>query len=171
MRNMAIVRASYTKSGAGAKAAIRYIEHRPGKDGAKTTRKLFGIDGLMGRWQAYRMVDEAENGSYFYRFAISPDAKTEDTQRDLSLRELTEATMQSLEDRFHQHLHWVAATHADHSPYRHVHVMAVIPGRLQKHDLELLHLTATGAALAQRHQRDLALEQQAQGREEAQWER
>ena len=54
MRNMAIVKATYTKSSGGAKASIRYIEHRPGKDGEKVTRTLFGVDGLMGRWQAYR---------------------------------------------------------------------------------------------------------------------
>jgi hypothetical protein len=76
---MAIVKATYTKSRAGAKASIRYIEHRPGKDGAKITRNLFGIDGLMGRDQAYRLIDEAEKGSVFYRFilrALTPNRKT-----------------------------------------------------------------------------------------------
>ncbi len=38
---MAIVKATYTKSRGGAKASIRYIEHRPGKDGDKITRNLF----------------------------------------------------------------------------------------------------------------------------------
>ena len=65
---MAIVKASYTTIPAGAKASIRYIEHRPGKDGAKITRKLFGIDGLMGRDQAYRLIDEAEEGSALSHF-------------------------------------------------------------------------------------------------------
>ncbi len=170
MRNMAIVKASYTKSGKGARAAIRYIEHRPGRAGAKTTRPLWGSDGLLGRWQAYRMVDEAEHGSYFYRFAISPDVKTEDTQRDVSLRDITEATMQHLEDRFHRPLQWVAATHDDHSPYRHVHVIAIVPERLQVQDFHALRQTATAAALAQRHQRDLAREQQSQEQEGGQWE-
>src|ERR1700730_9450575 len=99
MNNMAIVKATYTKSSAGAKASIRYIEHRPGKDGEKLTRTLFGIDGLMGRWQAYRMIDKAEQGSFFYRFALSPDPKSEDTERDLFLREITEQTMRLLEDQ------------------------------------------------------------------------
>src|ERR1700724_3651498 len=106
---MAIVKATYTKSGAGAKASIRYIEHRPGKDGEKVTRNLFGIDGLMGRYAAYRMIDEADKGSYFFRFVISPDPKGEDTQRDLFLREITEKTMLSLEDRLQKPLQWVAA--------------------------------------------------------------
>jgi hypothetical protein len=87
---MAIVKATYTKSIADAKASIRYIEHRPGKDGAKITRSLFGIDGLMGRDQAYRLIDEAPKGSVFYRFVLSPDPKKEDMRRDLHLREVTE---------------------------------------------------------------------------------
>jgi hypothetical protein len=45
---MAIVKATYTKSRTAAKAAIRYIEHRPGRDQAKITRTLFGSDGGMG---------------------------------------------------------------------------------------------------------------------------
>src|SRR5712691_3927097 len=101
MIDMAIVKATYTKSSGGAKASIRYIEHRPGKDGEKITRNLFGIDGLLGRWQAYRMIDEAEKGSYFFRFVISPDPKGEDTERDLHLREITERTMNALEERVH----------------------------------------------------------------------
>ena len=84
---MAIVKATYTKSSTSAKASIRYIEHRPGKDGEKIKRNLFGIDGLMGRWQANRMIDEAAKGSYFYRFALSPDPKQEDTAKDVHLRE------------------------------------------------------------------------------------
>src|SRR5438105_6181720 len=105
---MAIVKATYTKSSRGAKASIRYIEHRPGKDNAKINRTLFGWDGAMGRWQAYRMIDSADKGSYFFRFAISPDMKTEDTKRDLHLREVTEKTMLSLEERIQQPLSWVA---------------------------------------------------------------
>ena len=93
---MAIVKATYTKSSGGAKASIRYIEHRPGKDNAKIKRTLFGIDGAMGRWQAYRMIDEADKGSLFFRFVISPDPKQEDTDKDLFLREITEKTIDSL---------------------------------------------------------------------------
>ena len=64
---MAIVKATYTKSSGGAKASIRYIEHRPGKDNAKIKRTLFGIDGAMGRWQAYRMIDEADKVMYMVK--------------------------------------------------------------------------------------------------------
>src|SRR5579859_4632107 len=106
MNNMAIVKATYTRSSAGAKASIRYIEHRPGKDGEQITRTLFNSDGLMGRWQAYRMIDEAEQGSYFFRFVMSPDPQEEDTGKDLFLRQITEQTMLSLEEQLHKQVQW-----------------------------------------------------------------
>src|SRR5689334_18377850 len=70
---VAIIKANYTKKAASAKASIRYIEHRPGKDGERTTRALFGSDGLIGRYQAYEMIDSAKEGSSFFRFVMSPD--------------------------------------------------------------------------------------------------
>jgi hypothetical protein len=157
---MAIVKASYTKSRAGAKASIRYIEHRPGKDGAKITRNLFGIDGLMGREQAYRLINEAGEGSFFYRFVLSPDPKEEDMRRDLHLRGITEQTMQTLMARLNQEVAWVAAEHDDHAPHRHVHVVAVVPGKLYPQDFQAMLQRATEAALFQRKERDLAREQQ-----------
>jgi hypothetical protein len=157
---MAIVKASYTKSRAGAKASIRYIEHRPGKDGEKVSRTLFGIDGLMGREQAYRLIDEAEEGSMFYRFILSPDPKWEDMRRDLHLREVTEKTMQTLMARLKQEVQWVAAEHDDHAPNRHVHVVAVVKGRLYPRDFQAMRQRATEVALFQRKERDLAREQQ-----------
>jgi len=170
---MAIVKATYTKQSAGAKASIRYIEHRPGKDGEKITRTLFGWDGAMGRVQAYRMIDTAEKGSIFFRFVISPDPTREDRAKDLHLREITEQTMHTLEERLHKQIAWVAAEHNDHAPHRHVHIVAVVPGRLQVQDFQSLRQTATEAALFQRHERDLLQEhkEREREREEAQWER
>jgi hypothetical protein len=167
---MAIFKATYTKRGDGAKASIRYIQHRPGKEGAKISRTLFGADGLLGRYQAYRMIEEAENGSNFFRFVISPDPKLEDSERDLYLREITEKTMNTLEKRLQKQVSWVAVEHADHTPHRHVHVVAVVPGRLQVQDFQALRTTATAACLEQRQERDLVREQQVRGREEAEWE-
>ena len=171
MSDMAIVKATYTRSSAGAKASIRYIEHRPGKDGEQITRTLFNSDGLMGRWQAYRMIDDAERGSYFFRFVVSPDPQQEDTHKDLFLRQITEQTILSLEDRLQKQIQWVATEHDDHAPHRHVHVVAIVPGRLQVQDFQTMRTTATEAALLQRRERDLAREQQEQAREAAQWER
>ena len=170
MNNMAIVKATYTKSSTGAKASIRYIEHRRGKDGEKITRNLFNGDGLMGRWQAYQMIDSAEKGSIFFRFVISPDPQKEDTEKDLFLREVTEKTMLSLEDRIQREVSWVAAVHDDHAPHRHVHIVAVVPGRLQAQDFQSMRQTATQAALAQRQERDLLRQMQQRKEQEAQWE-
>src|SRR5436305_9336619 len=144
---MAIVKASYTTIPAGAKASIRYIEHRPGKDGATIARNLFGIDGLMEKYQAYRIIDEAPKGSMFYRFILSPDPKQEDTRRDLHLREVTEKTMQTLMARLKQEVAWVAAEHDDHAPNRHVHVVAVVKRRLYPQHFEAMRQRATEAAL------------------------
>jgi hypothetical protein len=169
MSTMAIVKATYTKSSGGAKASIRYIQHRPGKDGAAISRTLFGWDGAMGRYEAYRMIESAQKGSVFFRFVISPDPKAEDTGKDLFLREITEKTMLSLEDRLHQNVQWAAVEHNDHAPHRHVHVVAIVKGRLNVQDFQTLRQTATEAALFQRKCRDLAQEQRQreQEREEA----
>ncbi len=125
----------------------------------------------MGRWQAYRMIEEAEHGSYFFRFVISPDPQKEDTQQDLFLREITEHTMLALEERFNIHLPWAAVEHTDHAPHRHVHVVAVLPERLQVSDFQAMRQAATERALAQRKERDLIQEQARMHRKEAQWER
>src|SRR5437868_9544326 len=132
---MAVFVMNFTKSKGGAKANIKYIQHRPGKDRAKVTRTLFGWDGAMGRYEAYRMVDEAEAGSSYFRIKISPDPKTEDTKRDLALREVTETIMQTFEERIRKPVQWVAAEHDDHTPKRHMHVLAVSRGRLKREDL------------------------------------
>jgi hypothetical protein len=166
---MAIVKATYTKSGKGAKASIRYIEHRKGMQGERVSRTLFGRDSAMTRTEAYRMIDEAQKGSVFFRFVISPDPQTEDTEKNLFLRAVTEQTMLHLEDRLHTSVSWVAVEHADHVPHRHVHVVAVVHGRLQSQDFASLRQTATAACLAQRRERDLAREQVREQEGEA-WE-
>ncbi len=166
---MAIVKASFTKSTGGAKASVRYIQHRPGIEGASVTRTLFGSDGLMGRYEAYRMIETAEKGSRFFRFVFSPDPQGEDTQRDLNLRVITEQIMQHLEDRLQRQVSWVGVQHADHAPHRHVHVVAVVTSRLSAQDFQALRQAATEACLQQRRERDLILRQQVKAREEAQW--
>ncbi len=169
---MAIVKATYTKEKTGAKAAIRYIAHRPGKDGATITRTLFGSDGVMGRRHAYRMIDAAEEHTFFYRIAISPDPLREDTHKDVHLWELTEQTMMALAERLQQDILYVAAEHTDHAPHRHVHVLALVPQRLTKSDLAALRSAATDASVLQRQARDVALAQHRREQEvEHEWER
>ncbi len=124
----------------------------------------------MGRHHAYRMIDEAEKGTVFFRIVISPDPVQEDTHKDLLLWEITEQTMLQLEERLQQQVAYVATEHNDHTPHRHVHVLAMVAGRIDKPDLQALRETATAAAVLQRKARDLALAQQEREREEVQWE-
>jgi len=156
---MAIVKANYTRQGRAAKASARYIQNRPGKDGARTLRTLFTADGKRERAEVYDMIDQAAKGSYFFRFVISPDPAREDSDKNLRLRELTEKTIQSLEACFRQPLQWVATIHADHAEHRHIHAIVIMPERLNKQDFQLLRGAATEEALEQRRQLDLAREQ------------
>src|SRR6266567_7732645 len=153
---MAIVKANYTRQGSVAKASVRYIENRPGQDGARVVRTLFNADGKVGRADVYTMIDQADNNSYFFRLVISPDPQREDTDKNLSLREITERTIQSLEDRFQCPLQWVAAVHADHTDTRHIHAIAIVPERLNVQDFQRMRSAATQEALEQRHQLELA---------------
>jgi hypothetical protein len=164
---MAIVKATYTKSRKGAKASIRYIQHRPGKAGQQLTRTLFGGEGKMERRDAYTLIDEAKQGSAFFRFVISPDPTREDSAHDLHLRAVTEQTMQTLADRLQTPVSWVASVHADHTPHRHVHIIAVIAGRLLHQDLACLREHATEACVKQRRERDQAPSQHVQRQEQS----
>lgn len=173
MFDMAIFKANFIKNNAGkaaaAKANIRYIEHRAGKDGARITRTLYGSDGKMERVEAYRMIDEAEKGSIIYRLVINFDGEKEDTHKDLYVQEITEKTMLGIENRIGQPVQWVAATHDDHTELRHVHILAVLPEKLQVYDLQAIRQVATEAALTQRREKDKVLEQK-QEKEASQWE-
>jgi hypothetical protein len=168
---MAIVKANYVKRDrkqhARAKATIKYMRHRPGKEGKRTQRTLFGSDGVMDRPEAYTLIDDAEKGSIFFRFIMNPDPEREDNRHDLDLRALTEQTMSTLMEKFQkrqQIVPWVAAVHADHTPQRHVHILAVVPGRLTVQDFDQMRDTATTASLEQRKELDRAFGQQ-QGKE------
>src|SRR5437588_11976987 len=109
---MAIVKATYTRKRDGAKASIRYIAHRPDRNGRRANRVLFGSDGALTRSEAYEMIDNAEQGTVFFRFAISPHPKEEDTHHDLHIREITELTMQQLEQQTRKPVLYVAAMQA-----------------------------------------------------------
>jgi len=164
---MAIVKANYTQKGRTAKASVRYIENRPGKDGARVVRTLFNADGKVGRADVYTMIDQADKNSYFFRLVISPDPKREDSDKNLSLREITERTIQSLEDRFQKPLQWVAAVHADHTDTRHIHAIAIVPERLNVQDFQRMRSAATEEALEQRRHLDLSREARERSQEQS----
>ena len=156
---MAVVKANYVKRGNGekgrAKATIRYITHRRDKDGHTVTRALFGYDGALTKEQAYRMIDDAQKGTIFYRIVVSPAPKQEDRYKDLDLSEITIHTMLALEERLGKQIQFVAAMHDDHSPHRHVHTLVLVQGvRLTREDFQALRHEATERALSQRRLRD-----------------
>ena len=169
MLDMAIVKTNYTREASKAKDTIRYNQNRSGKDGEKIIRQMYGWDGKIERSVAYTMIDTAEKGSYFYRLIINPDPLKEDTYKDIYLWKVTEKTVRGLEERVGQSVQFVAATHADHKPLRHVHLVAILPRKLDREDLTFLRDTATEAAIEQRQERDKLAELQ-KGKEK-QWER
>jgi ribosomal protein L37AE/L43A len=147
--------ANYTRSRKAIKATIRYITHRPGKDGEKTSRELFGYDGIVDKQQAYKMVDEAESGTIFFRIVISPDPRKEDRGKDLDLRDMTRQTILRLEERLKTQLTFLAVEHNDHTETRHIHSVVMIKGKLSAQDFNALRQSATQQALFQRKARDL----------------
>jgi hypothetical protein len=170
---VAVIRVNYVKKGKGerqtAKANIRYIQYRRGKDGQQISRTLFGVGGEMERLQAYAMVNQAEEGSTFFRIKICPDPNKEDMKQDLLLREITEKTM-AIEDHIGKPIAWVAAIHDDHTDKRHVHVLAVTKARLLP--APAMIQMATQACREQRLDLDYAREQiQAREQEGDEWER
>jgi hypothetical protein len=168
---MAVLASNYIRRGKvgndRAKDAIRYMQHRPEREGERITRPLFGPDGRQGRADAYRMIDEAPPGTHFYRMSLNPHPNVEDGKKDLDLREITEKTIHTLEGMVNQPVYYVAAVHAEHADHRHVYLLASVPRRLNPPELQRLTETATQACLEQRRERDLVLERQAR---EQEWE-
>lgn len=156
MSGMAIVKVKYVPKGAkekaGARANIKYIQNRRGKDGAKITRTLFGSGGKMERAEAYRMIDEAEPGSTYFKVIINFDPQTEDTKRDLNHREITEQVMAHAAKELGVPLAWVAAFHDDHTPLRHIHALAIVKARLLP--VVAMREAAAQAAKEQRMEKD-----------------
>ena len=120
------------------------------------------------------MIDDAQKDSIFFRFVVSPNVTEEDTRRDLDLRALTEETMSTLSAKFkpkQKVVQWVAAVHDDHTDKRHVHILAVVPGRVNEYDLTRMITKATTASAEQRKalDRHVAQQQQQQQQEGGQW--
>jgi len=156
---MAVFRiTSFTKISKLAKQSIRYITHRRGRNGKTVTRQLFGREGGTDKTEAYEKIDKALRGTTFFRMMISPDPLTEDTLKDLDLREIMDQTMLALQKKFpKQQLEYFAAIHADHTDKRHVHILAAIPRRLQKYELEALIREVTTICREQRRGLDREL--------------
>ena len=128
---MAVMVSNFTKNRGLAKANIRYIQQRPNAEKETQSRVLFGSASIMGRDEAYQLIDDAAaNNPFFYRLKLSPDPIGEDTNRDLDMQELTRSLMEALENRLNIAIPWIGALHDDHSAVRHVHLLAMLPKQL-----------------------------------------
>jgi hypothetical protein len=58
--------------------------------------------------------------------------------------------MKGLEKRLKTTIAWVGSLHDDHTNIRHIHILAVIPRRLQTYELEFLIREATALSFSQR---------------------
>src|SRR3954469_10232171 len=151
------------------KAHLRYITHRPNTEGLRSARELFTYDNeTTEKLSTYEAIDNAPRQTMFLKLIISPDPKREDTFKDLDLRMLTDKVMLQLMElvgeKLAQQLKIVAAEHNDHTPNRHIHAIALVPGRLSKANFHALPLALREAAreeaLSQREERDLVYAQQ-----------
>ena len=121
---------NYIKRGKGirqkAKASLGYIGTRPGKDGEKLVRELFGRFGTYTPEEVARLIDEAPGNTLFWRFKLNPDPVLENPEKILDLRQLTRDALAWLEERLGtkelpRSLPFVAAIHDDHTALAHVH--------------------------------------------------
>src|SRR5271165_2235024 len=151
---MAIVRiTSRTSVLSEAFASIGYIASRQNSRGQRQDRELFTENGhVITKIEAAELIANASAGTTFLRTVISPDPVREDTNRDLNLKTLTEATMIKLQERYkNMHIQYFGAIHDDHTENRHVHLIALIhKRRLTRADLRSLIRSATVEALSQR---------------------
>jgi hypothetical protein len=148
---------SQTKNPKAAKASIRYMTHRRDIEEERITRTLYARYGISNKYAAYRAIDNAPNGTNFYRLVLNFDPVKEDTFKDLDLRRITEKTMKVLQARFkNQKVQWFAAIHEKQpgTSLRHVHILALMSGRFTPRDLAIIRDAATAQARLQRRELD-----------------
>jgi hypothetical protein len=118
---MAVVKLKYIRNKEQIKKNLHYITHRAGGEKEKMTRQIFTNNGLADKQEFDRQVVSAGRGAVFFKFMISPDPRSEDTNKDLDLPHITRRTIRKLEKAIGRRLFFVAAVHNDHTPLRHVH--------------------------------------------------
>ena len=134
--------------------------HRPGQEGGKISRSLFGHDGERSKGQAYEWID-AQKGMTYFRIVLNFHPKREDARRDLDLRAITTQTIRVLENRLQRRIGFLAVEHNNHGTNKLRHIHAIVPiklargERLTRADFKALRDTATKQALLQRKARDL----------------
>jgi hypothetical protein len=145
---VAIAKLSFTKQPRGIKASLRYYVHRPEQSTTQITRQIFGMDGSISKYDAYRMIDRAGRGTTFFRLIISPDKLLEDMGNRLNMRDVTAETMGKLQKIIgsKRPLNYFGIEHAN-TENRHVHAIFFHRGRISKEQLRELRKAATRASL------------------------
>jgi hypothetical protein len=169
-----ILKARYRTSPAQAKETVRYIAYRSGRDGSRTARQLFDELGNLSKEQVYQIIDqEAQQGRrFYYHVVLSPDPAGEDTFKDLSLCSVAQDTISHLAKQSGYALSWAGAIHDDHTDKRHLHLLAIVPKRLDRDALRIAREAGTHECLMQRRELDLerAAEQERRHEEVLAWE-
>jgi hypothetical protein len=161
---MAIVKAYFTRSGEKIKKTLNYIVHRPGREGGKLTRELFGhTEESIRKEDAYRHIDAGRGMTYFHlKINFHPDR--EDKRKDLDLRDITRQSISALEERLQRPIRFLAVEHNDHTPLRHIHAILLVHlrrgERIGIEDWKLCRETATKQASLQRKALDAVLQVQ-----------
>jgi hypothetical protein len=154
---MAIVKASYTRSRAKIKAALRYIVHRPGREGERLTRTLFSGEKTLSKADAYRLIDETR-GMTFFHLKINFHPTWEDTRKDLDLPAITRQTIATLQERFNRPIRYFAVEHNDHTDLRHIHAIVLMKlsrgERIGRQDWQACREEASAQALLERRSLD-----------------
>jgi hypothetical protein len=96
---MAVIKLKYTKSRRKIKAHIRYITHRPTREGERRARALFDRGGAIEKTDAYKFIDQSPRVTRFYKLVISSGPKTEDIGNALDLWQIAKRTLSALEER------------------------------------------------------------------------
>jgi hypothetical protein len=156
---MAVVRAHFTRSRSKIKATLRYIIHRPGREGEKLTRELFGgNEEAKSKADAYELID-ARRGITFFHFKLNFHPTREDRQKDLNVREITRQSIAALEKRLQRPIQFLAVEHNDHTDLRHVHAILLVKlgrgERIGKEDWQVCREEATAQARIQRRALDV----------------
>lgn len=155
---MAIVKASYTRSRQKIKATLRYIIHRPGREGERLTRTLFSRDGQPSKAQAYEFID-AQKGMTYFHLKLNFHPSREDKRKDLDLRAITKQTIATLQKRLNRPVRFLATEHNDHTALRHIHAIVLIKlgrgERIGRDDWKACRDEATAQALVERRALDV----------------
>lgn len=121
---MAIVKAHFTRRKSDIQDILRYIIHRPGREGERVPRQLFDSAGDRSTEEAYRLI-AAHRGMTYFHVILNFHPTREDTRHDLNLPEITRQTFATLEERLKRPIRFLAVEHR-HTEKRHIHAVAIV---------------------------------------------